>query len=96
MPRVGTHHLAVVQPRPSSHSTTTYLRRTTVPTDWSASTATWQHVCAVFTRHFDNPDMQAVRAVYACFVAHGLTGQPVWPLLVGPPGSLKTDAAHVS
>jgi len=34
--------------------------------------------------------MQAVKAVYASYAAHGLTGQPVWPLLVGPPGSLKT------
>lgn len=50
----------------------------------------WQRVTDVFAHHFDKPDMQAVRAVYACFAARILRGQPVWPLLVGPPGSLKT------
>jgi hypothetical protein len=50
----------------------------------------WQRVEKVYTDHFHNPDMQAVKAVYSSFAAHNLAGQPVWPLLVGPPGSLKT------
>lgn len=50
----------------------------------------WNEVERVYTTNFDKPDMQAVRAVYAAFAAHPLAGQPVWPLLVGPPGSLKT------
>jgi hypothetical protein len=48
-------------------------------------------VTAAFSNNFHKPDLQAVRAVYSSFAAHLLaTGQPVWPLLVGPPGSLKT------
>src|ERR1039457_6283899 len=50
----------------------------------------WQQIEKIYAKHFYRPDMQAVRAVYAGFAAHQLTGQPVWPMLVGPPGSLKT------
>lgn len=53
-------------------------------------TSNWHRVEAVFNRHFDNPDMQAVKAVLGSYAAHAISGQPVWPLLVGPPGSLKT------
>jgi len=50
----------------------------------------WTRVIAAFNRHFDKPDFEAVKAVYGCFAAHQLKGQPCWPLLIGPPGSLKT------
>ena len=36
------------------------------------------------------PDLQAARALYASVAAHDLSGQPVWPMLVAPPGSAKT------
>jgi hypothetical protein len=40
---------------------------------------------------FHKPDLQAVRAAYSAIAAHNLTkGQPVWPMLVAPPGSAKT------
>jgi len=51
----------------------------------------WQALTDAYLRHFDKPDMQAVKAVYAAFAAHELvTGKQVWTFLVGPPGSLKT------
>jgi hypothetical protein len=42
-------------------------------------------------RHYYQPDLQAARGLYAALAAHDLTGQPVWPMLVAPPGSMKTD-----
>ena len=45
----------------------------------------------VLRTHFYRPDVQGVRAVYAAVAAHRLSGQPVWPMLVAPPGSLKTE-----
>ncbi len=40
---------------------------------------------------FYEPDVQAARALYAAIAAHDLpNGQPVWPMSVAPPGSVKT------
>jgi hypothetical protein len=55
------------------------------------TSTTWREVEAVLLRHYFQPDLQAARAFYAAIAAHGLTGQPVWPMLVGPPGSMKTE-----
>lgn len=72
-------------PSPSGSITTGKVNGSAV-----AQVPVWSRVESVFHRNFDHPDMEAVRRVFACFAAHDLTGQPVWPLLVGPPGSLKT------
>ena len=51
----------------------------------------WERVEAVLSHHYFEPDLQAARALYAAIAAHRLIGQPVWPMLVGPPGSMKTE-----
>lgn len=51
----------------------------------------WERVEQVLEWHYHAPDLQAARAFYAAIAAHRLTGQPVWPMLVGPPGSMKTE-----
>jgi hypothetical protein len=51
----------------------------------------WDGVRAALLKHYHEPDLQAARGLYAALAAHGLTGQPVWPMLVAPPGSMKTD-----
>jgi hypothetical protein len=51
----------------------------------------WQEAENTLQRHYHQPDLQAARALYASIAAHRLTGQPVWPMLVGPPGSMKTE-----
>ncbi len=42
-------------------------------------------------RRFHDADVQGARSVYAAVAAHRLQGQPVWPMAVAPPGSLKTE-----
>ena len=51
----------------------------------------WERIENVLTKHYYKPDLQAARAVYACVCAHQLDGPPVWPMLVGAPGSMKTE-----
>jgi hypothetical protein len=52
----------------------------------------WLRVEEVLSRHYFKPDLQAARALYAAVAAHRLTdGRPVWPMLIGPPGSMKTE-----
>lgn len=51
----------------------------------------WEALRQTLEAHFHEPDLEAVRAVYASVAAHRLPGQPVWPMLVGPPGSMKTE-----
>jgi len=45
----------------------------------------------VILRHYYKPDLQATRALCAAIMAHYLEGPPVWPMLVAPPGSMKTE-----
>ena len=55
-------------------------------------TQKWNAVVAVLNTHYHEPDIQAARALYASVAAHGLqNGQPVWPMIVAPPGSMKTE-----
>ena len=54
-------------------------------------TASWAHVERVMQQHFHEPDLQGARAVFAAVAAHRLAGQPVWPMIVAPPGSGKTE-----
>ena len=51
----------------------------------------WDNVVDVLQHRFHDADVQAARAVYAAVAAHRLKGQPVWPMAVAPPGSLKTE-----
>jgi hypothetical protein len=49
-------------------------------------------VVAALHDHYYKPDIEAARAFYACLAAHDLPGQPVWPMLVAPPGCGKSEA----
>ena len=51
----------------------------------------WNAVVGVLEQRFHEADVQGARAVYAAVAAHRLQGQPVWPMAVAPPGSLKTE-----
>ena len=51
----------------------------------------WSTVERVLLAHHHEPDLQAARALYSALAAHRLAGQPVWPMLVAPQGSMKTD-----
>ena len=51
----------------------------------------WRDVESALVAHYHSPDLQAARALYAAIAAHRLKGQPVWPMIVAPPGSMKTD-----
>jgi hypothetical protein len=60
----------------------------------SVSAATellWKTVERVLLTHHYRPDTQAARALYSAIAAHRLPGPPVWPIIVAPPGSLKTE-----
>lgn len=80
----------VGQPRPTPKKAAVLAITTRLKMSPPSAAGNWQSVVKVFKRHFDKPDIQAIKAVYASFAAHSLQGQPVWPLLVGPPGSLKS------
>jgi hypothetical protein len=54
-------------------------------------TKLWSDVEQVIKTHFYQPDLQATRALYAAIKAHSFAGAPVWPMLVAPPGSMKTE-----
>ena len=45
----------------------------------------------VIREHHYKPDIQAARALFAAIAAHQLEGAAVWPMLVAPSGSLKTE-----
>lgn len=51
----------------------------------------WDSLVEVVNKHFDKPDVDAIRGVYSAVAAHGLSGQLVWPMVVAPPGSMKTE-----
>jgi hypothetical protein len=51
----------------------------------------WLEVETALRDHFFEPDVEAARAFYAALAAHHLDGQPVWPMLVAPPGNMKTE-----
>ena len=51
----------------------------------------WETVVRVLRTHYHDPDIEAARALYAAVAAHDLTGQPVWPMAVAPPGSMKSE-----
>jgi hypothetical protein len=51
----------------------------------------WAGVEAALEKHHHQPDLSAARVLYAAYAAHRLDGATVWPMLVAPPGSLKTE-----
>src|SRR5262245_36010711 len=51
----------------------------------------WKAVEASLLAHHHEPDVEAARALYSGVAAHSLSGPPVWPMGVAPPGSMKTD-----
>jgi hypothetical protein len=51
----------------------------------------WGAVEAAILKHHHKPDLEAARILYSAVAAHSLEGAPVWPMLVGPPGSMKTE-----
>jgi hypothetical protein len=59
-------------------------------TNTSADTGRWEAVKQALLAHHHKPDLQAAHAVCASVAAHRLNGAPVWPMLVAPPGSMKT------
>jgi hypothetical protein len=54
-------------------------------------TDAWAYVELALYDHYYEPDIEAARAFYASLAAHDLEGQPVWPMLVAPPGCGKTE-----
>lgn len=54
----------------------------------------WGEVEEVLVRHYHKPDIEGARALYSAVAAHYLVGPPVWPMIVAPPGSMKTELAE--
>jgi hypothetical protein len=48
-------------------------------------------VAPALESNFYKPDVQAAKILYAAIAGHRLAGQPIWPMLIAPPGSLKTE-----
>ena len=55
----------------------------------------WKKVEGVLLSHYHSPDLEAARVLYSAFAAHRLSGAAVWPMIVAPPGSMKTDMLNV-
>jgi hypothetical protein len=62
-----------------------------VPVTRSFVREAWRGVERVLKEHYHQPDVQAARAIYSAVAAHMLAGPAVWPMIVGPPGSMKTE-----
>jgi hypothetical protein len=57
----------------------------------ATSDSPWQRIENILRKHHHQPDTEAARILYSAVAAHRLEGVPVWPMLVAPPGSLKTE-----
>lgn len=57
----------------------------------AAGNRRWNAVVRVLNTHYHQPDIEAARALYASVAAHDLDGQPVWPMAIAPPGSMKSE-----
>jgi hypothetical protein len=51
----------------------------------------WFNVEQAILAHHHQPDLEGARVLYAAVAAHRLKGNTVWPMLVAPPGSMKTE-----
>lgn len=76
-----------------NHARNSFERSRGLPTalNFRRVSTNWERVESVLITHHNKPDLQAARAVYAAVAAHRLKGPPVWPMLVGAPGSMKTE-----
>ncbi len=61
------------------------------PSHIGSDDADWESVVRTLQTHYYEPDILAARALYASVAAHCLKGQPVWPMAVAPPSSMKTE-----
>ena len=59
-------------------------------TSQASASPSWAAVEDVLRKHHHQPDLDAARALCGAVAAHNLPGAPVWPMLVAPPGSMKT------
>jgi hypothetical protein len=83
---------------PTDHAQSQYSERIIVdqqdtdsePRAKAPETGTWKEVEDALLEHHHKPDLEAARALCGAIAAHGLKGAPVWPMLVAPPGSMKT------
>jgi hypothetical protein len=91
IPAVPDHVRSGLQP--VNHSSEAPVRDGVSATFREANEASqsWDAVRRVLEAHFHQPDLQAVRVVYSSVAAHKLRGPQVWPMVVGPPGSMKTE-----
>jgi len=53
--------------------------------------ARWEKLEAAMVAHYHEPEIEAARVLFSAVAAHRLPGPPVWPMVVAPPGSMKTD-----
>jgi hypothetical protein len=53
--------------------------------------AYWRKVKTVLLTHYHKPQIAGARSLFSAVAAHRLKGQPVWPMMVAPPGSIKTE-----
>jgi len=51
----------------------------------------WRAIKRALLTHHHEPDLEGARVLYAAIAAHWLRDSPVWPMIVAPPGSMKTD-----
>jgi hypothetical protein len=55
------------------------------------SAGTFNEVERVLRTHFENPDIEAAKVIFACVAAHRIEDHPpAWLLAIAPPGSMKT------
>lgn len=54
-------------------------------------TSPWDEVLNALYTHYHEPDVLAARVLYSAVAAHDLKGQPVWPMAVAPPSTMKTE-----
>jgi hypothetical protein len=51
----------------------------------------FQHIKAILEQHFENPEIEAAKVIFACVAAHRIVAHPqAWLLAIAPPGSIKT------
>lgn len=56
------------------------------------SISKWTDVCTHFNRWFYKPDLDALLTFCCAFAAHDVSSsEPIWPMIVGPPSTGKTE-----
>ena len=57
----------------------------------SNGSSRWKQVASTLAAHYYKPDIEGARGLYSAVAAHYLVGPQVWPMIVAPPGSMKTE-----